>query len=289
MTLRKLVLGLTAIAMLAIPAQASAVSKTDPWQWQAPPSSLEPRVGYSFTLYNQINGRTLGYEERTFGINLGWVGSKGNLQWVLKRDFRYGDKLALVNTKADDYVAYGSRSVGINLVWKNYPVYEWVVNWDPTTKRFSLYNTAARDYVVYGERSFGVNLIWLKDLPTVPANAPGVKTASLTMRRQTYAQYTWYTGGFGGGVDGTLRKVTNPNPDIWVRFVKLGDSERECHNPDARFVWVRPYATMTADEMKAAFGGATPRLPVSVLACAAASDPRTISLSLAYYRNASAP
>lgn len=292
MTLRKLIPGLIAVATLAIPAQASAVRPLDAQQWVYPPR-LQPSGGYAVTIYNTINGRTLGYQERRWGINLGWVGQKGNNEWVFQRQdgskgkLAPGEKVALRNIEADDYVAYGKRAWGINLVWKNSPVYEWTVKWDPESGRFSLYNSAAGDYVVYGERPTGINLVWLGDLrKKLNAEAPGEKTASVMMRAQQVIQgYRPFLATYGGGIDGTLRKVTNAESDVVVSFVKPGYSTSDCGNPNA-IVQLGPKATLTPDQMKAAFGSATPRLPATFLACAASPrQPDSFFLNIVYYKN----
>jgi hypothetical protein len=295
MTFKKLILGLMAIAMLAIPAQASAVSKTDPVQWTYPPRSA-PSAGYAVTLYNQINGRTMGYEERSFGINLGWPGSKASLQWSFKRQngtqgkIQDGEKLALYNSKAKQYVKYGERTWGINLVWSKSPVYQWVVKYDATSGNFSLYNTYQGDYVVYGERPFGINLRWLKDVKkTAAQNGAGDKTFSMLMQAQPVTSgYQPFTGVFGGGINGTLRKIQNPTSDVGVKFVKPGKSTADCGNNDA-VVYLAPGATMTPDQMKAAFGLAQPSLQQQLRFVACVVSSRAVSsffLNLGYYKNA---
>ncbi len=81
-----------------------------------------------------------------------------------------------------DFVKYGERSHGINLVWTNIPLDQWILkNKNESEVKNSeiksgdivaLYNMKQSDYVVYGVRSKGINLRWLRDQSSIPRDDP---------------------------------------------------------------------------------------------------------------------
>src|SRR5215212_6519818 len=130
---------------------------------------------YSYDLLNQSlqisqpPGKTLRYQEREYGINLGWGNeATGDNIRFRKVDgsttpIMYGEVIAL-RVNNGKWVKYGHREYGINLVWSDDPVYEWkfigptpgaVISMNEVV---GLYNTALNDTVQYAEREYGINL-----------------------------------------------------------------------------------------------------------------------------------
>jgi hypothetical protein len=75
-----------------------------------------------------------------------------------------GAALALRNTYDGNYLKYGSRSYGINLVWSSTPSY--TVSFRTATGAAPRYgdlvalSVSGGGYVRYGSRSYGINLVW---------------------------------------------------------------------------------------------------------------------------------
>lgn len=166
-------------ALVALVAALAPAAQASVYQWTFDfPSGIAPSTNYSFSLYNEHIGDEVVYSDRgpyCTGINLGW--SDGTTrQWRFRRTtgatgpLRYGERLALRNTKYMDYLHYGSRACGINLVWTDDPDYEWVIKGGPTGTAVTveadnaLYNLSEPDYLVYAWRPGDViNLRWWKD------------------------------------------------------------------------------------------------------------------------------
>lgn len=72
--------------------------------------------------------------------------------------------------------------------------------------------------------------------------------------------------------------MKNASSTATLLFVKPGRRTEECGDPSATLS-LAPGATMTADQRKALYGSATPRLPVTFLACVTTPTPQSISLT----------
>lgn len=275
---RILIAAATATASaLALAAPAGAVDQLDPYQWRT--TSVEPRSNQPYTLRNVrlSSGRNaLSYLKRRWGINLGWEGGgtrhSGFGEWTFHKSggartpLERGFAVALRDNATGDYVRYGRRAFGINLKWSGGPRHQWEVR--PSNGRLALYNTVVRDYLVYGSRTVGINLVWLRDLERkVQRESRVERTASVTLRAQPIVQgYRPFTAEFGRNVRGALLDVRNAFSGVAISFVKPGRSTAECGNPDAVVV-LGPRSALTADQRRAAFGSAEPRLPVTFVAC----------------------
>ena len=74
----------------------------------------------------RVSGNShLTYRVREYGINLSWS-SEPAYEWEIRGSggqfdgddlVRSGDRIGLYNTRTDEYVVYGEREYGINLVW----------------------------------------------------------------------------------------------------------------------------------------------------------------------------
>lgn len=273
---------LIALAVALLPGAAAAVSPTDAQQWSL--NSSRPSVNVSYSLRNLVNGSSVRYGSRTFGVDLVWGGYASQWSFMPKsppnvRDHRRramvpGEPVAIYDSAKRAYLVYGSQTWGINLTWSSTPHYDWRVETDARSGATSLYNTDARDHLVYGERSFGINLRWLKDVRRAAAQtAPGsLHDATVTLRAQPVIQgYVPFLGTYGGGVNfnAVLTKVTNPSGNVLLAFVKPGFSTEQCGSPSA-VTTLAPGATMTAEQMRTLYGSAQPSLRngVTFLACA---------------------
>jgi hypothetical protein len=121
------------------------------------------------------DGERLVYEERTWGINLGWSKTASGNVLFERADgasdpLRYGEPIA-IRIKDQGYLCYGSRSHGIDLVWSDSPKYEWrILGGNPrdlidSTLPVSLYNETNQDYVIKGLRELGGIDLWYSKHP----------------------------------------------------------------------------------------------------------------------------
>ncbi|UCD28922.1 MAG: DNRLRE domain-containing protein [Planctomycetota bacterium] len=123
----------------------------------------------------------LEYGERSFGINLVWGNGVLGRSAFFENCTRLGDpiygsdlvaiRVAWPGVRGKHYLAYGSRSSGINLVWSEDQACQFRLvsrqgsKFGPTGSEdglFAIYNVKHNAYLVYGERSFGINLKWRK-------------------------------------------------------------------------------------------------------------------------------
>lgn len=150
-------------------------------QWQVLGPEGPVQSGWAFTLRCTVNNRSLRYREREYGINLDWDKAEdlGNIsfQTVDGAPLRYGD-LVSVLVADGGHLRYGPRANGINLVWSDDPVHEWMVGGgEPGTPvmhrdRVSLFDAAHGDHLVYAARDRGINLRWWSDVAGAGAAYP---------------------------------------------------------------------------------------------------------------------
>ena len=160
----------------AVPTQAYQLDIEKDWVIGRSTGEPIPNGSYK-KLVNQTIQMCLGYDERPFGINLGWQPCgwiRPNIQFVRQsstgdqRPLVYGERLA-IKVAGHGYLRYGERPLGINLVWSNTPSYEWVIRGGvrgstvKTGKPVVLYNRIAADTLIYCKRPIGINLRWTSD------------------------------------------------------------------------------------------------------------------------------
>ena len=267
--IRAVVLG--ALALIALPAVSKA-APTAARQWSVDKTT---QISYEtdYVLFNE--GSQIGYENRTFGVDLG-RGVRGGFFAFLrqappgKRDRRLGpiaegDNVAIFNTKTLRYLKFYARGdAKAELEWSNTPVYEWQIQDQSASGgrvHFALFNTRVKKYLVYKVQNYGINLGWLVDA------SPQPQSFSLAMTAQPVTNgWVPYLGTFGQNLKANLLSVQNANQKATLMFVKPGQSTNKCSDPNAT-VRVAPLAKMTADQMKLLYGSATPRPPISFLAC----------------------
>ena len=279
------ILALVTLAALPGAAQADAPSGTTQWR-VANASSVSN--GTEYQLFN--GGARIGYENRTFGVDLGWnQGSKGGHFVFMRdsgkpnvRDHRAGplaedQRVAIYNTKTRKYLRFHERGIWkAELEWDRSPQYQWELH-GQNGPRFALFNTKVRRYLVHQVKNYGINLGWHQSGP------PPVQSFSVPLSAQPVVQgFIPFVGSFGGGTQGKLLSVQNASTSSTLRFVKPGKQTSDCGNPDAT-ITVAPRASLTAEQMKTLYGVATPRLPVNFLACVANASPVTLThLNITY-------
>jgi len=271
---------LIALVALAVPATASA--SPDAFQWTVSPTvtpnSKMPNASTAYKLTNPGHGK-LGYGWRVWGINLEWGGDGDwKLMRANERDHRTladGETVALYNTDKKQYIRYAPRNFGIDMEWTKTQSLQWKISRNPSTGKLALHNTVINDDLVYGQQSLGINLNWRTEVkdPKAPTTTNGSYTVNMTAQPPV-SGYVPYLGSFGGGVGvtGTVNTVQNPTNDVTLLFIKPGHSSSECGNT-AAVVRLGAGQSMTADQRIAAFGSATPKQPVTFVACAVSLRP----------------
>jgi len=244
---------------------------------------MSPATAYE--LYNTTE--QIGYENRTFGVDLGWVGSRGgHFEFIRKsppevRDHRgpilTDENVAIYNTKTRRYLKYYKRGdTEAELEWNDTPVYEWQIHDQSGSGgrvHFALFNSRVKKYLVHQFKNYGINLGWLNQ------SAPAAQSFSLALRAQQINQgWVPYVGNFGQNTRGNLLNVQNASQSASLLFVKPGKSTADCSDPNATIV-VAPRGTMTADQMKILYGSATPPLPINFLACLRTPTPQSITVT----------
>ena len=278
---------LFAALTLAIPT-ASQAALAAAKQWNVNNTDrMTPATEYE--LYNQTGGQ-LGFDNRTFGVDLGWVGHSGGLFEFLRkappgvRDHRgpiaSDENVAIYNTKTRRYLMYYKRGdAKAELEWSSTPVYEWQIQDQSASGgrvHFALFNKRVNKYLVYQFKNYGINLGWFNATPQAP-QAP--QSFSLALKAQQINQgWVPYTGSFGQNTKGNLLSVQNASQSATLLFVKPGKSTTDCSDPTAT-LRVAPRGMMTADQMKILYGSATPRLAINFLACLTTPTPQSISLT----------
>ncbi len=273
--IRAVLLGV--LALIAMPVVSEA----------APPAAKQWSVDKTNQISNETeyalyNGsRKLGYDNRTFGVDLGWVNG-GFFFFVRKtpagrRDRRIGliggnEDVALFNTKRNAYLKYYRRGdAKAELEWNDdTPVYEWQIQDQSASGgrvHFALFNSRVKKYLVYKVQNYGINLGWLVATPPQP------QSFSLAMTAQQITNgWVPYLGTFGQNIKGNLLSVQNASQKATLLFVKPRQSTNNCSDPNAT-VRVAPRGMMTPDQMKLLYGSATPRPPISFLACITTPTP----------------
>lgn len=275
-------LGLLALA--AVPAAAQAAPPAAK-QWNVN-NANEASYATEYELYNKST--QLGYEKRTLGVDLGWVGHSGGYFEFLRqaptgtRDHRTGPipanaDVAIYNTKTRRYLIYYKRGdAEAELGWSNTPVYEWQIQDQLASGgrvHFALFNDRVDKYLISQTKNYGINLGWLNQTPSAP------RSFSVAMSAQQITQgWVPYLGSFGQNTQGNLLTVQNASQSATLLFVKPGKSTNNCSDPNAT-ISVAPRATMTADQMKTLYGSATPRLAINFLACLTTPTSQSISLT----------
>jgi len=241
-------------------------------------------IALKYDLYNTTE--QIGYENRTFGVDLGWVSNGGRFEFRRQappgtRDHRKGPissdaNVAIFNSKTRRYLKYYERGDSkAELEWSNTPVYEWQLHDQSASSGrvyFSLFNNRVKKYLVHKVQNYGINLGWLTETQTA-------QSFSLALTAQPITQgWVPYLGRFGQNTRGILLTAQNASQSATLLFVKPGKSTTDCSDPTAT-LRVAPRGTMTQEQMKILYGSATPRLPINFLACLTTPNSQSISVT----------
>jgi hypothetical protein len=274
------------LALLALAAAPTALEAAPAAakQWNVN-NADQASFGVEYELYNKVT--QLGYEDRTFGIDLGWVGSGGHFEFRRQApagttDHRRGpiagdENVAIYNTKTRRYLMYYKRGdTKAELEWSSKPVYEWQIQDQSASGgrvHFALFNDRVDKYLIYQTKNYGINLGWLNNTPPAP------QSFSVAMSPQQIIQgWIPYLGSFGQNTRGVLLSVQNASQRDTLMFVKPGKTTNNCSDPSAT-VPIAPGAKMTVEQMKTLYGLAMPRLPINFVACLVTSPSRPIGLT----------
>lgn len=155
---------------------------SDQLNWFIVPSddsttTLDPTASAEYDLVNEYAIKRLIYQEREYGINLGWADLDPTApalnvvrQGSDTTPIRYGELVA-IRIRGGGYLRYGQRDYGINLKWSEDPVYEWQFAGSGSSMGMDvrlgdavgLVNNTAGDTLFYDPRRYGINLKWLAD------------------------------------------------------------------------------------------------------------------------------
>lgn len=279
---------LAALAIaLAITSSASAAgpSATDRYQWNFNSSAPQANTyNADYSIANVRNdGEFLTGRHKTFGASLDFGDGKqvttGLRRWSFRRrggatgPIAPSEHVAMYDNFTHQFLVRRGQHFGIDLDFSATPVYDWEIS-----AKFNgygtLYNTDERDYLVFAQRTVGPNLGWLRDVAgdanvTLAANRYAGVTLNANLQLPVAPGYIPFTATFGAGPNGygeKLLSVTVPRYGWQTGFVKRGYTTADCANPAAA-VWKRQDEKLSAAELVAVFGSATPALPVAISAC----------------------
>ncbi len=301
-----------ALGLATASSASAAVSPTNPYQWDF--HSDAPQANTYNADYSIANARTFGYttpdghlfltgHTRTLGVGLDWGDGKyvttGLRRWSFRRrsgatgPIMPSERVAMYDNFTHSYLAEGGEHFGIDLAFTSYPVYDWQIN-APRNGYGSLYNTDARDYLVYNPRRFGVELMWLREVAdqhhvTLAGNRSG---AAVMSQQPHLGGDVSYVGSFGGGPTVYNEHLLSVKVSGWqIGLLTRGHTAQDCSTP-GDVVWLRD-TTLTADQLVAVFGTATPAFPVTFNACVpwtpGLTYPTGLGIAVTYYGLADQP
>jgi hypothetical protein len=244
---------LIALAVLVLPG-AAAAAKLDVAQWTfvtpADAQFVTPKT--PLPLRNGTIGKSLKYQSRDYGINLGWDTTNTAKAVSVERQgsdqspIRYGERIA-IRVQGGGYLRYKEREYGINLVWSSTPVYEFELTGGLYGARvragtpFGIYDTEHGDYVVYGSRTYGINLRWFSDavspnggyppLPVPPEfRGPSGEPGQILLQGRATKSSV-----FHGGTDDELdwhvymRLAPSVRRRLYTHLLRHGDGAKRAH------------------------------------------------------------
>jgi hypothetical protein len=266
---------LATFTLAAVPAASQVTVPFEAHQWEVPHAS---GVSYAieYMLFNQKNQRQIGYENRKGAdeVDLDWVGNFGGLFSFMReapvntRDHREGPipetaNVAIYNTEVRRYLKYRKYDDVAELEWSETPVYEWRLRDQQGTSvaSFALFNWRAGKYLVLQSKTRGINLGFIKQSDST------AQVSSVSLNPQRIIEgWIPYLASFDPKTGGVLLSVQNASQGGLLRFVRQFRSTHDCSIPDAT-VRLGPGGMMTAQQIKYLYASATPRFPVTFLAC----------------------
>lgn len=264
------------LAFAALPGAASlhaaGKAKLDVAQWAfvlpAGTQNLIPRTAYP--LRNGVIGKSLTYQSRDYGINLGWDAANSNRTVTVERagsdasPIRYGERIA-IRVQGGGYLRYKEREYGINLVWSSTPVYEFELTGPfgsqvRAATPFGIYDAEHGDYIVYGSRAYGINLRWFSDavspnggyppLPVPPElRSPSGEPGQILLQGRATKSSVFH-GGNDDELDWHvyLRLAPSVRHRLFTHVLRHGDGAKRAH-----LVANNRYAPLREEELNEAY------------------------------------
>ena len=143
-----------------------------------PKTTFDGPADRNYQLKNKLPIKFLQYEKQTAGLNIGWTNdasaatAKRVQRWFFRRDgenetpVRYGETIAMGYGTKPSWVCYETRTVGVNLAYKDNPCYQWqLLGGTPgqpvkVDEWLAIYNTKAKECFIYFERTVGGHVGW---------------------------------------------------------------------------------------------------------------------------------
>jgi hypothetical protein len=143
-------------------------------------------------LYDAKTDQNLAYQDRTFGVSLGWQ-QAGTDNIKLQRQgnndepLMTGEAVAL-RAWGGGWLSYGQQTFGIDLhlSLSDAPAYQWYVVGDGApghaldNGEFALWNRANGDYLVEGDQTWSINLNWYQKTISQQSNPTTTTTHGLS-------------------------------------------------------------------------------------------------------------
>jgi hypothetical protein len=299
MTMPHRLLALAAASVLTASFGNAQVAPAAAKQWSVAYEG-QLRYGVEYWLFNGTS--RIGYRKRPRGLaDLDWTSSGGNFQFYPQapagtRDHRVGpvldgEKVAIYNTKKQGFLKYYNRGGRDDLTELTFappfqPIYDWEfrdVSVAGGSVHFALWNVSKQRYLVRRATTDGIGLGWYSE----SSGQGAIHDATVTMTAQPVTQgFLPFLGYYGGGVNfnSVLTEVRNATNNAYLSFVKPGHSTQECGNSSA-VILLAPGAALTAAQMTALYGSATPSLQnrIAFLACAGgATNASSVFLNIKY-------
>jgi hypothetical protein len=267
---RRLSLFAFATVLLAVLAGAAPAAKLDVAQWTFVTNAQFVTPKTPLPLRNGTIGKSLKYQSRDYGINLGWDATNTTKAITVERQgsdpspIRYGERIA-IRVQGGGYLRYKEREFGINLVWSSTPVYEFELTGVYGARvragtPFGIYDREHGDYVVYGSRTYGINLRWFSDavspnggyppLPVPPElRGPSGEPGQILLQGRATKSSV-----FHGGVDDELdwhvymRLAPSVRQRLLTHLLRHGEGAKRAHR-----VAENRYTALTANDLNEAY------------------------------------
>lgn len=279
---RCIILALFAVfAITFLPSAAHAQPPLGTAQWKTEGTPM-PQTNTRFLLFNELQSQPLGYNNRTFGVDLEWTTKGGDWEFRpappapgvndrRRRALTNTETVAMFNWRTRRYLVHQSRSLGrAELEWSKTPGFQWKVDRQFDGK-LALFNEKVQSHLVYERKTLGINLGWAK-LP------PETKILSLPVQ-QPFGGFHSLVGTLDIGAAGKVTAIRNDRSGNLVRFVRPGKTTQDCAVPNFT-IMVPAGQSLKRGDIKTLFGSETPRLPLRVVACVAQGERVSFSVPL---------
>lgn len=260
-----------AVTLLPSAAHAQPPLGTAQWKTEGTPT---PQTNTRFLLFNELQSQPLGYNNRTFGVDLEWTTKGGDWEFRpappapgvndrRRRALTSTETVAMFNWRTRRYLVHQSRSLGrAELEWSKTPSFQWKVDRQFDGK-LALFNEKVQRHLVYERKTLGVNLGWAK-LP------PQTLVMQLPVQ-QPFGGFHSLVGALSIGGAAKVTAIRNDRSGNLLRFVRPGKTTKDCAVPNFT-IMVPAGQSLKPGDIKTLFGSETPQLPLRVVACVAQGE-----------------